>query len=85
MLKRMKSLTLGLFAMSIFAFASNQVENGKATEYISSEAYTIYNYNNNADLETQLVATYAAASQGALWGLVGGPGVGFLVGLGIGI
>lgn len=71
--------------MSIFAFASNYVENGKATEYISSEAYNIYNYNTNASLEQQLVATYAASSQGFLWGMVGGPGVGFAVGLGIGI
>jgi len=85
MLKKMRTIGLGLFSMVVFAFASKQIENGRVTEYVNSEAYTIYNYNTNANLQTQLVATYAAATQGALWGMVGGPGVGFLVGLGVGV
>ena len=88
MSKKIKSLVFGILTLFAFAFYSNQSTETLSANTIANNstgnAYTIYNYYNDADLKTQLVAGYAAASQGFLWGMVLGPVGGAVVGLAVG-
>jgi hypothetical protein len=56
-----------------------------AFDLFTSEGYTLLNYYYGGGLGAQIAGTYAAATQGALWGMVYGGPVGFGVGLALGI
>lgn len=79
-----KILTLCFLTGALFFTAKLSKEN-IVVEYGQAKAYTIYNhYNGTGSLKESLVSSYAAASQGFVWGLVLGPAAGAAIGFGIG-
>lgn len=88
MSKKIKSLVLGVLTLFMFAFYSNaNIEKSNSEKIVvatTGNAYTIYNHYNGGGLKENLVAGYAAASQGFMWGMVLGPVGGAVIGLAIG-
>jgi len=79
-----KILTLCFLTGTLF-LAAKVTKNNTAVEYGQAKAYTIYHhYNGGGSLKESLVASYAATSQGFLWGMVLGPVAGAAIGFGVG-